>query len=265
MHPVRHHDLRRALVVLVPLALSVAGCAALMPGQPDAPSASLEPYEGVERLEGRWSLDQLVEDGVEASVLVVDSNLDSRDVSEVHLQKLREWIQAGGVLWVAGGGLESDFVQRLSRFDMDDFTFQKAATGRAGGELIVRGASPRMRIHDHPLTEGVDRLYLYPRYGFGAAEGIVPLVEMTDTDGEHGVVLAARPIGEGYVVLDGTVRETRTFRRMPGFDPNHPNAELTDAGWRTYDWPMLFDNAVEVAQRSLGDERFAEADERGSN
>ncbi len=84
-------------------------------------------------------------------------------------------------------------------------------------------------------------------------EGAQSLVEMTDDQGNHGLVLAAVPVGRGWVVLDGTARSRRRlpFGRLPGFDPDHPNALKSDGVWRSYDWPKLLANAKEGATESL--------------
>jgi hypothetical protein len=124
-------------------------------------------------------------------------------------------------------------------------------------ELVVRGASERLRIHDHPLTEGVEQLYVFPRYRFDGTLHAQPILEMTDTRGNHGIVIAAVPIDQGLVVLDGTARRERTFfGRLPEFDASNPNAVRDGEGWNSYDWSRLVDNA---RRHDSGDRRDASA------
>jgi hypothetical protein len=187
----------------------------------------------------------------DVAVLIVEDSAP-RAVSDAHIKVVRQWVESGGVVWVAGDGLESAVAGNLAPFQMSRFDYVKASTGKRGGELVVRGVSPRLRIADHALTVGVDQLYLFARHKFDGTQRAEPLVEMTDTEGNHGLVLAAVPIGHGYLVLDGTARKNRMlFGRLPGFDPKHPNRLKQDSGWNGYDWDRLQANALEHARQAL--------------
>jgi hypothetical protein len=212
--------------------------------------------QGVKHLESYEDVNGLLSltEKPDVAVLAVSKKLDAQGVSDAHLKVLTDWIEAGGTPWVAGGALDSGFVHSLVGYEAKDFAFKKSATGKRGGELIVRDLTPNLKINQHPLTQGVGKLYVYPRYAIEASDPreTIPLIEMTDSDGKHGVVLAARALGRGFVVLDGTARgdETSTAS-LPGFDPAHPNAEMTPDGYQGYDWDKLFVNAVELAQNRL--------------
>jgi hypothetical protein len=118
---------------------------------------------------------------------------------------------------------------------------------------VVRGESPRLVIHDLPLTRDVQQLYLFPRHRMNGTKDVLPIVEMTDEQGNQGLVLAAVSLGRGLVVLDGTARSRRRlpFGRLPGFNPDHPNSLKQDGVWRSYDWPRLLANAKERGAESL--------------
>ena len=212
--------------------------------------------QGVKHLENYEDVSQLMSlaEQPDTSVLVVSKKLDTaaQSISDAHLKLLTDWIKTGGVLWIAGPALDGNFVHSLVNFESKDFSFKKSVTGKRGGELIVRDLTPNLKIHQHPLTNGVDKLFVYPRYTIEATRETTPLVEMTDSQGAHGVVLAARALGRGFVVLDGTARDDETMSgSFPGFDPSHPNAEQTPSGYEAYDWNKLFVNAVELAQNRL--------------
>lgn len=162
----------------------------------------------------------------------------------------RKWIDAGGVLWAAADGLNSTLVRQIVRANVADFSFKKAGTNKTGGELVVRGASQRLVIRDHPLTAGVDQLYLFPLHRFDGTSEATPLVEMTDSKGNQGVVLAAVRVGRGLIVLDGTARSKGGyffFGGLPGFHRDHPNSLKQGGEWNNYDWPRLMANARDHA------------------
>ncbi|HEX5042485.1 MAG TPA: hypothetical protein VFV75_06240 [Candidatus Polarisedimenticolaceae bacterium] len=207
-------------------------------------SAPMVHPTGVRRLDFNRIDDLLVlPDNPRAGVLLVEDN-DPDRVSDVHLQRLRRWVADGGVLWAAGDGLQSALVRQLADVQDEDYTYQKTSTENRGGELVVRGASPQLVIEDHPLTKGVRELYLFPRRKFDGTRDAQPLVRMTGANGESGTVIAAVPLGEGYVVLDGTARDERLlFGRLPEFDQNHPNAVKLESGWTNYDWDRMLENA----------------------
>lgn len=188
----------------------------------------------------------------EVRVLVLGT-IDPERVSDAHMTAIRDWVQQGGVLWVEGRAVESGALKLVLPVKVDTFTFRKTTTGSRAGELVVRGATPQMMIHDSPLTAGVSQLYLYPRYRFDGTPDAQPLVELTDESGNHGTVLADVRLGRGLVVLDGTARENRAlFGRIEGFDANHPNAIEQNGNWNSYDWNTLVANAQSFTSR--GDE-----------
>ena len=184
-------------------------------------------------------------------VLVLEDN-EMRDISDAHMKVLRQWVESGGVLWVAGDGLESSLAQTVAPFRFEAFDFVRSSSGRRGGELIVKGLSSRMTIADHELTAGVSQLYLFARSKFDGTAQAEPLVQMGDTAGNSGWVLAAVPVGRGYLVLDGTARKDRLFRGLKGFDKKHPNSLKQDSGRNSYDWDKLRVNAREHARQALG-------------
>lgn len=185
-------------------------------------------------------------------LLIVEDEAPKR-VSEAHVARVKDWVVRGGVLWAAEDGLKGVLVDKLVSPTVRRFDYKKAGTGKRGGELVVRGESPRLVIHDVPLTKGVEQLYLFPRHRFNGTKDVLPIVEMTDQEGNQGLVLVAVPLGRGLVVLDGTARSQRRlpFGRLPGFDPGHPNALKQDGVWRNYDWPRLLANAKERGALSL--------------
>ena len=87
-------------------------------------------------------------------------------VSDSHIKVLRNWVEAGGVLWVGGEGLDSVLAKNIAPYRVGRFGYKKASTDKRGGELVVKGVTPRLVIEDHALTEGVTPLYLFPRYRF---------------------------------------------------------------------------------------------------
>jgi hypothetical protein len=196
----------------------------------------------------------LVDDIPDVNVLVV-SDEDSAAISDVHLIALRDWVAKGGVLWVEGEGLHSNAVRALVPVTSKRFDFYKTTGEKSGGELIVKGALPQHVIHDHALTEGVERLYLYPREDLTGTANLEPLVEMTNPEGARGVILGAVPYRQGWIVLDGTARGQRRswwpFSRSRGFDPEHPNAIRLGERWNSYDWDRLQAATVRQAETAL--------------
>lgn len=195
----------------------------------------------------------LLDDIAEVHVIVLGGE-DASSLSQIHLMKLRDWIARGGVMWAEGRGLESGVVEAFIPMEDRSFAFRKNE-GEGAGELIVKGALPQHVIHDHPLTRGVEQLYLYPQRDFTGTPKLQPLVEMTSPEGERGVILGAVPYGKGWIVLDGTARETRRawwpFGRSKGFDEDHPNAVRLGERWNAYDWDRLLRSTAEAAQQTL--------------
>ena len=75
---------------------------------------------------------------------------------------------------------------------------------------------------------------------------------MGDSEGNSGWVLAAVPVGRGFVILDGTARKNHWFfRRLKGFDEDPPNSLEQDSRWNSYDWGTLQDNVRDWARREL--------------
>jgi hypothetical protein len=246
---VMQRTLVRAASVALAFLLSLTGAVALE-----------QVEEGIYRLDFSRVDDLLtVRNHPDLAVLILEEK-DRKAVSDAHMKVLRGWVEAGGILWVAGDGLESALPQGIVPFRLDRFDYVKSSTGKRGGELVVRGISPRLVIADHPLTAGINQLYLFARYRFDGTLRAEPLVTMTDTGGNTGMVLAALPVARGYVVLDGTAREGRLmFGRLPGFSPKRPNSLKQDAGWNAYDWPKLRINARDLARQALAREGDGEA------
>lgn len=192
-----------------------------------------------------------IDDHVDLSILVLEDN-KTKHVSDAHMSTLRRWVQSGGILWVAGDGLESSLAQAVAPFRTSSFDFVRSTSGKRGGELIVRGLSPRMTISDHALTVDVKQLYLFARSKFDGTAEAQPLVEMGDTEGHSGWVLAAVPVGRGLLILDGTARKERwLFGKLKGFNQKHPNSLKQDSGWNSYDWEKLQQNARDEARLNL--------------
>ena len=124
--------------------------------------------------------------------------------------------------------------------------------------LVDRLASLREHL-DHlealrPKVEGPQSLQKDLSLHNDVLFSLLTAPELVDTEqGNHGLVLVAVPIGRGLVVLDETARSRRRlpFGRLPGFDPDHPNALKQDGVWRNYDWPELLTNAKERAADSF--------------
>lgn len=215
-------------------------------------SAFEEIRPGVYRSDWRTIDDLLtIGDQAELNVLVLEDN-KTKGVSDAHMTVLRRWVESGGVLWVAGDGLESSLAQAVAPFRTENFDFVRSTSGKRGGELIVKGLSPRMTIVDGPFTAEVNQLYLFARSKFDGTARAEPMVKMGDSEGNSGWVLAAVPIGRGFVILDGTARKNHwLFRRLKGFDEEHPNSVEQESGWNSYDWGTLQDNVRDWARRAM--------------
>lgn len=236
------HTTRIVAVSCLSLAL-LAGCAARAPRATATTGSSRVSFERIDdllTLQQRTDLELLVLEDTEPTA-----------VSEAHITRLREWVQGGGVLWAAGEGLDSALVKELVPVTLNEFPFAKSSTGDPGGELVVKGVSPRLVIEDHALTTGVTQLYLFPQRRVDGTKDLQPLVRMTDTRGTTGVVLGAVPLGRGLVILDGTARaQGFLFGRIEGFDDDHPNAVEQNGTWNAYDWATLEANARAYARRA---------------
>lgn len=243
-------NLRPVMVTLL-----VAGLFACIPATFEAsPSAAFERIES-----GIYRIDEKTTDGLltlgdqaDLNVLVLENEKVEKNISDAHKKLLRQWVESGGVLWVAGDGLENSLAQAVAPFRVEPFDFVKSSSGKRGGELIIKGLSPRMSITDHELTAGVSQLYLFARSKFDGTAQAEPLVKMGDTSGNSGWVLVAVPVGRGVMILDGTAREERWFfRRLKGFDADQPNCQEQDSGWNCYDWDKMRVNARDRAHRAL--------------
>jgi hypothetical protein len=214
-----------------------------------SPSAAFEEIDpGIYRIDWK-SIDDLltIRSRADLNVLVLEDN-KTKSISDAHMTLLRQWVESGGVLWVAGDGLESSLAQTVTPFRFEPFEFVRSSSGNRGGELIVKGLSPRMTIADHPLTDGVSQLYLFAQSKFDGTERAEPLVQMGDTAGNSGWVMVAVRVGSGFVILDGTARKGHwLFGRLKGFDEAHPNSLKQDSGWNSYDWGRLRVNARDNA------------------
>jgi hypothetical protein len=228
-------------------------CALAMPGA--SLFAAFESIdEGIYRIDSKTIDDLLtIPSHADLEVLVLEDN-ETKSTSDAHMSLLRQWVESGGVLWVAGEGLESSLAQTVAPYRLQSFDFVRSSSGNRGGELIVKGLSPRMTIGDHALTTGVSQLYLFARSKFDGTDRAVPLVQMGDSAGNSGWVLVAVPVGRGFLILDGTARKQHLlFRRLKGFDEAHPNSLEQDTGWNSYDWDQLRVNARDHARQALFD------------
>ena len=226
-----------------------------------SPSAALEMIDrGIYRIDWKTIDDLLaIRSHADLNVLVLEDN-KTKSISDAHMKLLRQWVESGGVLWVAGDGLESSLAQTVAPFRSESFDFVRSSSGNRGGELIVKGVSPRMTIADHALTNDVSQLYLFARSKFDGTERAEPLVQMGDSAGNSGWVLAAVQVGRGYMILDGTARKERwLFRRLKGFDKAHLNSLKQDSGWNSYDWDTLQVNARDHALEALAGEERSQA------
>jgi hypothetical protein len=226
-------------------------CALAMPGA--SVFAAFESIDvGIYRIDSKTIDDLLtIPSHTDLEVLVLEDN-ETKSVSDAHMSLLRQWVESGGVLWVAGDGLESSLAQTVAPFRLQSFDFVRSSSGNRGGELIVKGLSPRMTIGDHELTTGVSQLYLFARSKFDGTERAEPLVQMGDSAGNSGWVLVAVPVGRGFLILDGTARKQHLlFRRLKGFDEAHPNSLEQDSVWNSYDWDKLRVNARDHARQTL--------------
>jgi hypothetical protein len=233
------------------LAFVLFACALSMLGA--SPSSALEPIEpGIFRIDWK-SIDDLLNIGSQPdlNILLLEDN-NTKNISDAHMKLLRQWVESGGFLWVAGDGLKSSLAQTIAPFRSEPFDFVRSSSGHRGGELIVRGLSPRMTIADHALTTGVSRLYLFAQSRLDGTERADPLVQMGDSAGNSGWVLVAVPVGRGFMILDGTARKGRwLFRRLKGFDADHPNSLKQESAWNSYDWERLRLNALDHARQAL--------------
>jgi hypothetical protein len=213
--------------------------------------------------DGVWAIDPKhiddvlnIRDRGDVGVLIV-ADKEPQNFSAPHLKAVRDWVDAGGVLWIQGRGLESTIARDLAQPKVASFDYTKPTTGKKGGELITRDDSTVATFADHPFLEGVQKLYLFPAERFNDTPNATPLVQMKDSKGNNNVVLAAVPVGVGWVVLDGTLREDGVlpFSRVPGFNPRYPNATKQGGDWVSYDWDKIRDNARRVAVASLSNDR----------
>jgi hypothetical protein len=243
-----------AMMIALAGAALITACIATAPPAPTAHS-NLEKVE-----EGVYSMPP----GSADEVLNLDKYQDLRvliipgdvpQISDAHMASLRDWIAKGGTVWIEEPAMQNASLRLLAPFQQQDFHFKKTS-GEHGGELVVRDKVDRLKINDDPLTEGVDQLYVYPRYSFDGTPGLKPLLEMTDVEGHHGTVIGAVKVGEGRVILDGTARtEAKTLgSKIAGFDVNHPNAIQQGNQWNSYDWDKLLANARDLAERAMGQE-----------
>jgi hypothetical protein len=220
-----------------------------------SPSSAFEEIQpGIYRSDWKMIDDLLaIGDNVDLDVLILEDS-KTKSISDAHMSTLRRWVESGGVLWVAGDGLESSLAQAVAPFQSRSFDFVRSSSGKRGGELIVKGLSPRMTIADHALTAGVNQLYFFARSKFDGTEQAEPLVKMGDSAGNSGWVLIAVPVGRGLMILDGTARKERwLFGKLKGFDEAHPNSLEQDSGWNSYDWEKLLENVREHAHQALAD------------
>ena len=225
-----------------------------------SPASAFEEIDtGIYRIDWK-TIDDLLTIGnrSDLNVLVLEDN-KSKSISDAHMKVLRGWVESGGVLWVAGDGLESSLAQTVAPFRSASFDFVRSSSGNRGGELIVKGLSPRMTIADHAFTAGVSQLYLFAQSKFDGTDRAVPLVQMGDTAGNSGWVLVAVPVGRGFMILDGTARKGNfLFRRLKGFNADHPNSLKQDAGWNSYDWDKLRVNARDQSRQALADGKWGQ-------
>jgi hypothetical protein len=223
------------------------GCAILLMTVA-VPAFALEKVaDGVYALDPK-SMDDVLELGTQPDLKVLlIGDTDPKATSEAHTASLRKWVENGGVIWVWGDAAESPLIKMVDKeVKAEKFEFKKSSTGKQGGELVARNVSDKLIIHDHPLTQGVDQLYIQPAYKYDGTRGMDPVVEMTDAQGNHGVVLGTLKLGQGTIVLDGTRRTGADvmFWKKKGFDKEHPHAVKSSSGeWNSYDWDRLLQNA----------------------
>ena len=182
--------------------------------------------------------------------VLIFSESKNKTLSDAHAKSLRSWVEKGGVIWVHGDATASPLLKLVDKdIRVQDFPFKKPTTNKEGGELIQRGASDKLIIHDHPLAEGVNRLFVNPAHKFDGTKNIQPVVEMTDNNGSHGVVIATVPVGKGYIVLDGTRASGSPLMFWKRASKENPHAVKNAEGqWEDYDWDKLMENAVSLAK-----------------
>jgi hypothetical protein len=232
-------------------ALVLFACMLVMLGT--APSTAFEKIDpGIYRVDWKTIDDLLtIRSQADLNILVLEDN-NTKNISDAHMKLLRQWVESGGFLWVAGDGLKSSLAQTVAPFRSEAFDFVRSSSGNRGGELIVKGLSPRMTIADHALTAGVSQLYLFARSRFDGTERADPLVQMGDSAGNSGWVLVAVPVGRGFMILDGTARKGHwLFRRLKGFNEDHPNSLKQESVRNSYDWERLRLNALDHARQAL--------------
>jgi hypothetical protein len=227
-------------------ALIPAGMLLLAAGVFSPPALALEKvHDGVYRFDPA-NPDELLEleKTPDARVLIVDET-KPKLISEVHSKTLHNWVQNGGILWVVGDAVESSLVKMTDPdIKSEPFEFHKPSTGKKGGELVVRDASDKLKIADHPLTKGVDKIYVYPARRFDQTHNLQPIIEMADDQGHQGVVIGSVAVGKGMIVLDGSRHEEGFFNQAKGFTESHPHAVKSSEGvWNSYDWDKLLENA----------------------
>lgn len=231
--------------------LALAGTAVALVATPAAGSVNIVGDPGVVTLDAARVDDLLSLTGdTSTHLLIVPVKVEGKKITQEHVTETRRWLESGGVIWAEGDGLNSRLVRALAEPKVASYKFRSPTTGHPGGEMIIRKKSARFSIRDHALTEGVNQLYIIPSERLNGTKGAIALVEMTDALGEYGAVISAIPVGQGFIVLDGTARKNRppTKGRVLEFDKNHPNAKKEGSNWNSFDWDLLKANAIAHAR-----------------
>jgi len=79
-----------------------------------------------------------------------------------HYQLFRRWVAAGGVAYFLEEGFQSSLFKKLALVDQIDHTrvFKRMVSSWLRRELMIQGLLPSLVIEDHPITAGVNQLYL---------------------------------------------------------------------------------------------------------
>ena len=129
-------------------------------------------------------VDDLLDLGAKGIRMIVFRRLGGEEISSAHLARFRQWVEAGGVGYIAGVACHGALLEKLDIVTPTWFRIAVKETGEVFqtgqnsssclGELVVRGAVPYAAMANHKVTEGVSKLYVcgYPASYVQVEEGL---------------------------------------------------------------------------------------------
>ena len=125
------------------------------------------PYEsGVLTLNFEYIDDLLFLDKVPSIRIIEITYGTYKGVSSAHLALLLRWVNSGGIIWINQEGFNSALFKKVNPGILFKEVIVKKESGATfsqdTGELFVKGLLPQISIANHPITEGVNMLYISP-------------------------------------------------------------------------------------------------------